>query len=207
MNVHSIAPLIEKYYPEYYSWNQYPSEQCIPFCKADGQWGLLSNFARTPIMVHGVQFSCVEQLFQMMKFRDEVILKEIHQKAGMPMKWVAQRGEKDGLRRDDWGMMIVDAMIFCLKLKYGQSEEFRNMLEATQGSYIVEDQTNKKTLKSGRVKDADTWGMVLKDGNYVGSNLMGILLMELRDNHGCISYELPSDALGFIEMLKSQQTI
>lgn len=205
MNVHSIAPLIEKYYPEYYSWNQYPSEQCIPFCKADGQWGLLSNFARTPIMVHGVQFSCVEQLFQMMKFRDEVILKEIHQKAGMPMKWVAQRGEKDGLRRDDWGKMIVAAMKFCLKQKYEQSEEFRNVLEATQGSYIVEDQTNKKTLKSGRVKDADTWGMVLKDGNYVGSNLMGILLMELWDNHGCISYELPSDALGFIENLKSQQ--
>ena len=36
---------------------------------------------------------------------------------------------------------------------------------------------------------------------YVGPNLLGRLLMELRDN-GKLEYNLPDDALDFIEILK-----
>ena len=32
-------------------------------------------------------------------------------------------------RRTDWGSMIIDAMKFCLQLKYEQSLEFRNELD------------------------------------------------------------------------------
>ena len=110
----------------------------------------------------------------------------------MPIKWVAQRGEKEGLRREDWGSMIIDAMKYCLQLKYEQSQKFRDVLNSTKEYYIIEDQTNKKTLKNGKLKDADTWGAVLKGDNYVGSNLMGRLLMELRDN-GSLSYKIPRD--------------
>lgn len=192
MNIHSIAPLIQQYYPEYYSLNSYPSDRCVTFCKTNDEFGLLCNFAKTPLVVNGVTFSCAEQLFQMLKFKDELILKEIHQKVGMPIKWVAQRGEKEGLRREDWGSMIIDAMKYCLQLKYEQSQKFRDVLNSTKEYYIIEDQTNKKTLKNGKLKDADTWGAVLKGDNYVGSNLMGRLLMELRDN-GSLSYKIPRD--------------
>ena len=40
-------------------------------------------------------------------------------------------------RRTDWGSMIIDAMKFCLTLKYQQNEEFRNALEDSKGKYIV----------------------------------------------------------------------
>lgn len=79
-------------------------------------------------------------------------------------------------------------MKFCLMQKYEQSAEFRQALEASQGRYIVEDQT------SFPKKRPDTWGTKLHDGVYEGSNLLGRLLMELRDK-GTLEYHLPDDAL------------
>ena len=72
-------------------------------------------------------------------------------------------------------MIIVDAMKQCLQLKYEQSEGFRVALERSKGKYIVEDQSMfpKKT--------ADTWGVKLQGNYYVGPNLLGRLLMELRE--------------------------
>jgi predicted NAD-dependent protein-ADP-ribosyltransferase YbiA (DUF1768 family) len=92
--------------------------------------------------------------------------------------------------------MIVDAMKFCVTLKYEQSEEFRKELERSKGMFIVEDETARM-----RGRDADTWGAVLRGDEYVGPNLLGRLLMELRDN-GKLEYSLPADALDFINNLK-----
>ena len=90
--------------------------------------------------------------------------------------------------------MLVDAMKFCLTLKYQQSVEFRKALEASKGKYIVEDQSTftKKT--------PDTWGVKLQGDNYVGPNLLGRLLMELRDN-GSLSYNLPEDSMHFSDLI------
>ena len=41
---------------------------------------------------------------------------------------------------------------------------------------------------------------------YVGSNLLGRLLMELRDN-GKLEYQLPDDIFDFIKILKSSGQI
>lgn len=41
-------------------------------------------------------------------------------------------------------------------------------------------------------------GVKLSDGKYVGPNILGRLLMELRDN-GRLEYSLPKDALDFID--------
>lgn len=101
-------------------------------------------------------------------------------------------------RRTDWGSMIIDAMKLCLQLKYEQSLEFRNELDSTKGSYIVELQDNKTDTVSSR---PNGWGVKTKGEKYVGPNIMGQLLMSLRDN-GILKYSLPSDALAFIELLK-----
>ena len=79
-------------------------------------------------------------------------------------------------------------MKFCLKQKYEQSLEFREELEKTKGYNIVELQDSKKDKDSSR---ADAWGVKTKGQNYVGPNLMGRLLMELRD--GKMEYKLPDD--------------
>lgn len=192
MNVHSIAPFIQQYYPEYYSIERYPADRCANFCKVDGEWGILGNFGRTPLVVDGVTLKNSEQLFQLMKFKDEEPVKAVYQ-AGNP-KYLAKHWETTH-RRSDWGAMIVDVMKFCLTLKYQQSEAFRSTLLRTKGLFIVEDQT---TFKK---KTADTWGAKLVGNEYVGPNLMGRLLMELRDN-GELKYSLPDDALYCLNYLK-----
>lgn len=201
MSTGKLAPLIQEFYPEYYSWNEYPVDNCVAIKGVKEQWGILGNFAPIPLIVNGVSFSNSEQLFQMMKFSDKETLLSIFQSKGLPLKWAARKGEKNGLRRDDWGSIIIDVMKFCLQTKYEQSDEFRQMLNNTAGFFIVEDQTNLKTTKSGKLKGADTWGVVRKEEQYIGSNLLGRLLMELRDS-GKLDYHLPNDIFEFIEILK-----
>lgn len=201
MSTGKLAPLIKEFYPEYYSWNEYPLDKCIPIRGVKEQWGILGNFAPTPLIVKGVLFSNSEQLFQMMKFSDKETLLSIYQSKGLPLKWAAKKGEKNGLRRKDWGQIIIDVMKFCLQTKYEQSEEFRHVLNETIGLSIVEDQTKLKTTKSGNLKDADTWGVVRKGELFVGSNLLGRLLMELRENSK-LEYHLPNDIFKFISFIR-----
>ena len=86
-------------------------------------------------------------------------------------------------------------MKFCLTKKYEQSEEFRKELERSKGKFIVEDQT------SFTKKNPDAWGVKLQGDNFVGPNLLGRLLMELRDNDK-LEYHLPDDVLAFINFIR-----
>ena len=190
-----VREFIERNYPEYYSIERYPADKCAPFCKVDGPWGIFSNFGRTPILVGGIPFDCSEKLFQVMKFSDTASRRAVYGARGQTMKMKAKHHEKVGTVRPDWGETIVDAMKFCLMQKYAQSEAFRLELERSRGLFIVEDQT---TFSK---KNPDTWGAKLSaDGKeYVGPNLMGRLLMELRDN-GKLDYVLPPDATSFRDL-------
>lgn len=180
-----VSEMIREFYPAYYRWEEYPAEKCIAFGNVDDRWGILGNFAPVEIDINGVKFANTEQLFQMMKFTDRGTLLKIHASRGMRIKYAAKAAEKAGLRRPDWPEIIVDAMKFCLQAKFEQSEEFRLTLAATAGLYIVEDETKRRP---------DTWGAKREGDKFVGSNLLGRLLMELRDN-GRLSYTLPADTL------------
>ncbi len=91
--------------------------------------------------------------------------------------------------------MIVDALKYAMQRKYEQCEAFRSELERSKGKYIVEKQANPN-------KKADTWSAKLEGDKWVGSNLTGRLLMELRDN-GRLEYSLPEDALDFIRIIST----
>lgn len=191
MNFYSIAPFIQEYYPEYYSIETYPVSECVAIRKVKEPWGLFGNFATTPIIINGVTFKTSEQLFQLMKFKEAEPVHDVYN-AKNP-KMTAKHWEKTH-RREDWGRMIVDAMKFCLTQKYEQSEDFRKELELSRGKYIVEDQS------SFPKKTPDTWGVKQQGSIFVGPNLLGRLLMELRDK-GRLDYQLPDDALYFINYL------
>ena len=94
--------------------------------------------------------------------------------------------------------MMMDAMKFCVQKKYEQCQEFRNELNRSKGLYIVEDET-----KHLRGKEP-LWGTKLEGDVFVGPNVLGKLLMELRDN-GKLEYKLPEDALEFIPIIKDSQ--
>lgn len=189
-----VSEFIEKYYPEYYSIERYPSDKTASFCKIDQEWGIFSNFGHSTLVVDGVSFDTSERLFQVMKFKDGNSRRAVYAKKGNP-KMTAKHFEKVGVVRSDWGSIIVDAMKFCLMEKYRQCEVFRHELERSRGFFIVEDQT---TFSK---KNPDTWGAKPSaDGKeFIGPNLMGRLLMELRDN-GKLDYKLPEDATSFQDL-------
>lgn len=197
----SVAPFIKVFYPEYYMLKDYPVSECVPIRANNEEWGILSNLYPIPLVLDGVKFASSEQLFQMMKFTDKDILVDIYKTRGMTPKMKAKKLENRVFIRPDWGQIIIDCMNFCLQTKYDQCADFRTTLHKTIGLNIVEDETKRKTSKNGNVRPADTWGVVQEGDKYVGSNLMGRLLMELRDN-GKLEYKLPDDIFDFIRYLK-----
>ena len=196
-----IHEMIRDNYPEYYSIEHYPAAQTACIRKTSEEWGIFGNFAMVPVVVNGVTFDCTERLFHMMKLRGDIpeaAQDMMSVKAGMGMKMHMKHIYKTHPEwlHDHWPSMIVDAMKFCLSLKYEQSEAFCAELERSKGMFIVEDETARM-----RGRDADTWGAVLRGDEYVGPNLLGRLLLELRDN-GKLEYSLPADALDFMNNLK-----
>ena len=172
------------YYPEYDTLERYPAAETVGFTKTAAEWGIFSNFARTPMTVNGIDFVCVEQLYHYIRLNSEAERAEyLKVTPGMALKMKAKAFAKRGVQREDWNYIAVDVMRFCLNLKYQNSEEFRSELERSKGKYIIEDE-------SGRRKRPDSWGAVLDlaTNEYYGKNIMGRLLMELREK-GKLEYK------------------
>ena len=176
MRVHEM---IARYYPQYYSIETYDCGNVARVHKIDGEWGIFSNFAHTPLQVAGKTFDTSERLFQVLKMATREAQTSVFEVKGNPKMRARHIAKVTPEQiRPDWSEIIVDVMKFCLMTKYEQSAEFRDALVRSQGMVIVEDQT---TFPG---KNADTWGVKLKDGKYVGPNLLGRLLMELREGGG-----------------------
>ena len=183
---------IETYYPEYAGWFTYHPEQCALIRSTTDEWAILHNMTPCKVVVNGITFKNTETLFQLFRFRDEEAVKDVYHKNN---KIQAKRWDKLGYTRPDWGEIFLDALKFVLMQKYEQSEAFRNELERSRDLFIVEDESRRRST---------SYGVQLKtSGLYEGSNLLGRLLMELRDN-GKLEYTLPNDALDFINILKQQ---
>ena len=189
-----VREIIEKNYPEYYGWFEYPADRTIFFSSADGEWGILGNFGRTPLVLDEVTFPCAESVFQIMKFSDTEARRSILLLKGQHIKMRAKHYEKVIGVRPEWKSILVDVLKFCLMTKYAQSEAFRAELARTGDRFIVEMQPNSK-------KPADTYSAKLSpDGlTWSGPNLMGRLLMELRDK-GKLDYCLPEDVKMFSDL-------
>ena len=164
-------------YQEYDIIEHYPAEQTIEFTSTAAAWGIFSNFAKTPMLVNGVEFACVEQLYHYIRLNNEAeraAYLKLTPNMGLKMK--AKTFAKRGVERSDWRDISVDVMRFCLNHKYQSSEAFRKALANSGDKFIIEDESNRK-------KKPDSWGAVLDTatGEYYGKNIMGRLLMELRD--------------------------
>ena len=140
-----------------------------------------------PLEVEGVPFKDSEHLFQTLKFATQESVLAVYN-SNSPKMTAKHYQKLDGHRREDWGQILVDVMKFCLQQKYEQCPEFKEELERTKGFHIVELQDAENDKESTR---ANGWGVKTKGQNYEGANLMGRLLMELRD--GKMEYKLPND--------------
>ena len=125
-----------------------------------------------PVRVNGVRIATVEALYQAARFphRPEVQQRIIGQHSPMTAKMVSKPYRKDS--RSDWDRVRVRVMRWCLRMKLTQHwPKFSQLLLSTGNRPIVEDSR----------KD-DFWGAIPTETNtLVGMNVLGRLLMELRD--------------------------
>ena len=153
--------------------------ETIAFTKVKLPYGWLGNMHDYHVTFDGKRYLTSEALFQCLRFQDYPdAQREIYrQKSPMAAKMVAKRLRNElGLGRDDiGGQNDIERMRLCLRLKVEQHAHVKKWLLETDDAFIVEDCT---TRPGGTGK---IWGAVLKDGEWVGQNLLGNLWMELRE--------------------------
>lgn len=151
----------------------YQFDEIVRFRKTSEEFGGLSNMAPGfPVVVLGHRIRTAEALYQACRFPHlpEVQALIINEASPMTAKMRSKPYRKDS--RPDWDDVRVPIMRWCLRVKllYNWSR-FSALLIATDNRQIVEDSR----------KD-DYWGAVpQEDGSLKGQNVLGRLLMELRD--------------------------
>ncbi len=187
-----VREMISRYYPAFSNIEHYPASRTIVVNKVQAEWGILGNFAASPIFLDGVCFPSAEHLFQILKLNDTPLRRRIlAAPRGLAMKHIATANDKADCVRPDWPMRLVDALSFVLQQKFNQCPAFRTELLRSEGFYIVE-KAHKKTF--------DSYSAIMVGDEWIGPNLMGRLLMTLRDE-GQLPYSLPPDMLDFSDLI------
>ena len=152
----------------------YLRSQCAVFFRTREAFGDLSNMSsRFPLKVNGVTIRSSEALYQACRYPHlpEVQQKIIEQTSPMTAKMVGKPYRTKS--RADWDDLRVRIMKWCLRVKLIQHwKEFRDVLLSTGDRHIVEQST----------KDP-FWGAIPDHSGQklIGANVLGRLLMELRD--------------------------
>ena len=151
----------------------YKRREAAVFCKTTEEFGGLSNMAGGfPLRVNGVDILTSEALYQACRFphMPDVQRLIIDQRSPMTAKMKSKPFRSQS--RKDWDSVRVRVMRWCLRVKLAQNwVTFNDLLLSTADRPIVEESR----------KD-DFWGAFAEDdGTLIGSNVLGRLLMELRE--------------------------
>jgi type I restriction enzyme, S subunit len=152
----------------------YERNACVSFRSTSEEFGGLSNMAPGfPLLVNGIRIRTSEALYQACRFphMPEVQRLIIGEASPMTAKMKSKPFRKQS--RPDWDEMArLRVMRWSLRVKLAQNwEKFGALLLATGERPIVEDSR----------KD-DFWGAKsAESGTLVGCNVLGRMLMELRE--------------------------
>lgn len=150
----------------------FPNENVTSFTKVALTNGWMGNMSPYPVEYRGEVYKTTEALFQCLRVTDKTVAELIRaEKSPMCAKMVAKkyrasRVVEQGSEKDLKNMRL------CLRLKVEQHPDLRVALLETGDSTIVEDTTKRNKV--------DIWGAKLKDGVWVGENVLGKLWMDLR---------------------------
>lgn len=152
----------------------YQINEVCAFSKVKEEWGIFSNMSNTngAIRTNGILIKNTEALYQASRYPDypEIQKEIIAQTSGFASKLISKKYMKTHTR-SDWDDIRVDVMKYCVALKAYQNPALRKLLELTGNKPIVE--------KSHKDK---FWGAVQYDNELIGENVLGKILMEIRDN-------------------------
>lgn len=138
----------------------------IRFYRTSDPYGCFSNFAAYPIELDGKVWPTSEHYFQAQKFEDAEHVEAIR-RTESPM--IAARMGRDRKKklRADWEAVKLEVMRKALRAKFTQHDKLRTKLLSTGNVDIIEHTANDSF-----------WG---DGGDETGRNMLGRLLMELRE--------------------------
>ena len=139
------------------------------FRRSRDQWGEFSNMTgQFPITVNGIRFQSSEGLYQALKFPDDPTKQATIAQANSG--YSAKQAQRSWQPYPGWDDDRVNAMRVALAFKLAQNPRFAAILLNTDDRDIVENSSR------------DTfWGAQPVPEGFRGANVLGHLLMELRD--------------------------
>lgn len=136
-------------------------------------YGAFSNLFRRPMEFEGRMYPTAEHAYQAGKARKDEVREWILSAPTPSLVAMAAHGLYTWDIVPEWSRSKFDRMRKVLKAKFTQHEDLKKLLLSTGNARLVE---------AGRTDNAvnRTWGEV----NGKGQNMLGVLLMEVRDEIG-----------------------
>lgn len=159
----------------------YDISNCISFKKTTEKYGGLSNMASGyPIVINGIFIRSSEALYQAMRYPNhpDIQMEIINQTSPMTAKMISKKYKEK--TRMDWEQIRVPIMKWTLRVKLCQNiEKFGELLLETKNLPIVEE-SNKDPF----------WGAKRTEDKFEGANVLGRLLMELREFYNKYQFDV-----------------
>ncbi len=168
----------------------YEPSKSIVFLKTRESFGELSNMAAGfKISINGIEIRTSEALYQACRFPNLPEVQELIIGERSPMTAKMRGKPYRDKTREDWLHVRVRIMKWCLQVKLAQNfETFSKILKQTGDRPIVEHSR----------KDSFWGAKKMDDGRFVGMNVLGRLLMELRENATSDQPVMPPSVPNFI---------
>lgn len=140
--------------------------ESIRFYRTGDAFREFSNFAAFPFELDGKEWRTTEHYFQAQKFVGTEFEEEIRQIASPMIAARAGRDRKKPLR-PDWEKAKDDVMRAAVRAKFTQHPKLAELLLSTGNAELIEHTKNDAYWADG--------------GDGSGKNMLGIILMELRE--------------------------
>ncbi len=138
----------------------------IKFYLVGDDYGWLSNSAPYPISLDGKMWYTAEHYFQTQKFHDATVQRQIAKTRSAAEILRIASNPKLRVRRD-WDTVKLEVMGQAVRAKFTQITALKELLLGTGDAVLIEHN-----------KNDSYWG---DGGDGSGRNMLGIVLMELRD--------------------------
>jgi ribA/ribD-fused uncharacterized protein len=141
-------------------------KKVINFYSTKDAYGCFSNFSRHKIFLKDKSWKTSEHYFQAQKFAGTSHEEELRL-ADSPMEVAKMGRDRKRPLRKDWEAVKDDIMREALRAKFTQHKDLKKILLETGDAELVE-----------HTKNDSYWG---DGGDGSGKNMLGLLLMELRE--------------------------
>ena len=152
----------------------FESDKSISFLYTTEEFGGLSNLSKDyPIYLKLVYINSSEALYQAMKYTDFPEIQKKIIRTTTPKEAKIESKKYSEYIRKDWQYIKVEVMFWCLQVKLLNNWiKFGKLLHKTKNYNIVE------------ISYRDSyWGAYPKNKNFYGNNILGKLLMKLREEY------------------------